>query len=136
MSGGGGTAPTPTLNALEQAAQIFTDYYEGEVSVKPSNLRAFPIYWNKVGEIIMGIVPDNFTSKPFPTVLLKNSSEEVFTMSLNTSVKPNVVQSINDFGMSVNAFMEQQTLADNGFLLIGWVDEDDSLIGMKKHPSR
>lgn len=141
MSGGGGTAPTPTLNALEQAAQLFTDYYEGEVSVKPSDLRAYTaMYKQESGRsfMIVGIVPNTFTETPYPLMLVKTSSDQVCTMTIDDSTEPAKVDSVeiytNPKPITVNEFLQQQSLSKYGFLLVGWVTEDDSLIGMEIHP--
>lgn len=126
---------------MEQAAQIFTDYYEGEVSIKPSDLRALPARYKQVGGVgysVVGIVPNTFTEGPFPLMLLKTSSDQVCTMTIDESIKPAKVKSVeiytNPNPISVETFMQQQELATFGFLLVGWVNEDDSLIGMEVHP--
>ena len=124
---------------MEQAAQLFTDYYEGEVSVKPSDLRAFTVTWNQAGDLVEGIVPRQFEESPFPVVLLKNSDNQLCSLEYSDT-SPYPVSGISVYHRtgtnpeSVNAFMQEQTLAKNGFLLIGWVDADNSLIGMQKHP--
>ena len=119
---------------------MFTDYYEGEVSIKPSNLRAFPARYKQeggVGYSVVGIVPNTFDG-PFPLILLKTSSDQVCTMTIDESTEPAKVESVdiytNPDPISVDAFMQQQTFSSFGFLLVGWVYEDDSLIGMEVHP--
>lgn len=138
MSGGGGTSPTPTLNAKEKTAQLFTDYYEGEVSIKPSNLRAFQVTYaaHGSGKFIKGIVPNTFKESPYPVILLKDKESDVCTMYWDDTVEPYRVSRVAllEPQISVESFMQQQELAENGFLLIGWVNEDDSLIGMEIHP--
>ena len=57
-------------------------------------------------------------------------------MFLDDTVEPNRVNRVGllEPQISVESYMQQQQLAENGFLLIGWVNEDTSLIGMEQHP--
>lgn len=70
--------------------------------------------------------------------MLKTSSNQVCTMNIDGSTGPAKVVSVdiytNPNPISVDTFMQQQTFATFGFLLVGWVNEDDSLIGMEVHP--
>lgn len=57
-------------------------------------------------------------------------------MFWDETVEPYRVSSIGllEPQISVESFMQQQQLAENGFLLVDWLNEDNSLIGLEQHP--
>lgn len=126
---------------MEQAAQIFTDYYEGEVNVKPSDIRYRNIPDNNddPNYLVGALIPQQFEQQPLPVVLIKNDNNivngflyEDTRPYLTTDVEPIIYESKP---LSVSKFMEMEQLANEGFLLIGWTGTDSSLIGLQIHQS-
>lgn len=118
---------------MEQAAQMYNDYYEGEVDVKPSDIRWRDIPCNEDGEVIKGLIASQFSESPFPIILLKTSDNKVTDLLITST---NLISGFQpwdiDSDATVDEFMQEQTLSQNGFLLIGWVTADSSLIGVGK----
>lgn len=139
MSGGGGTSPTPTLNAKEKTAQLFTDYYEGEVNVKPSDIRYKGAqYRDNQSETFNVLCPIQFEQSPFPVIVVKNNGNIQSLSPTSKSPYPvgTIVPLINgEQIVTLEDFENEQQLSNFGYLLVGYVDADSSLLGILPHPA-
>lgn len=119
---------------------MFTDYYEGEVNVKPSDIRYRNIPDSEdFNYLVAALIPQQFEQQPLPVVLIKNDNNVVCDLSDDGSEPflSSAIQPVNYQGnpLSVEKFMEMEQLASEGFLLIGWTGADSSLIGLELHQS-
>ena len=113
---------------------MYNDYYEGEIDVKPSDIRWRHVEFNKDGDVLEALIANQFDKSPYPIIMIKTSENIVAYLSPGEddkiiSVGPYVD---SDVPVTVENFMQRQTLAEQGYLLIGWITADSSLIGVSK----
>lgn len=118
---------------------MFTDYYEGEVNVKPSDIRYKGAqYRDNQSETFNVICPIQFKQSPFPVIVVKNNGNIQSLSPRRESPYPvsTIVNLIHD-GQIVteDAFKNEQQLSNFGYLLVGYVDADSSLLGILPHPA-
>lgn len=124
---------------MEQAAQMFTDYYEGEVSVKPSDIRyKITEYRENQAETFRTLVPIQFNESPFPVIVVKKDGNiQDLTSSDDAPYPVSSITPLIDRGkiVSEETFKNEQQLANFGYLLVGYIDDDESLLGILPHPA-
>ena len=124
---------------MEQAAQIFTDYYEGEVNVKPSDIRYKGAqYRDNQGETFNVLCPVQFDKSPFPVIVVKNNGNIQNLSPTRESPYPvgTIVNLINGKQIvTLEDFENEQKLSNFGYLLVGYIDADESLIGILPLPA-
>ena len=109
------------------------------MNVKPSDIRYKGAqYRDNQGETFNVLCPIQFDQSPFPVIVVINNGNIQSLSPTRESPYPvgTIVALINGKHIvTLEDFEKEQQLSNFGYLLVGYIEADESLLGILPHPA-